>query len=47
MRFVDFQKERSAKGQIAIGTIRNYYKAIKLFCDMNEIHLIIIGSESS
>jgi hypothetical protein len=39
MRFVEFQKERSRNGQIAVGTIRNYYKAIKLFCDMNDIHL--------
>ena len=39
MRFIDFQKERSSNGQIAVGTIRNYYKAIKLFADMNEIHL--------
>ena len=31
--------ERSRNGQIAVGTIRNYYKAIKLFADMNEIHL--------
>jgi hypothetical protein len=39
MQFIDFQKERSRNGQIAVGTIRNYYKAIKLFADMNEIHL--------
>jgi hypothetical protein len=39
MRFIEFQKERSKNGQIAVGTIRNYYKAIKLFADMNEIHL--------
>jgi hypothetical protein len=40
MRFIEFQKERSANGEIAVGTIRNYYKAIKLFADMNEIHLV-------
>lgn len=39
MRFVDFQKEKSKRGEMAVGTIRNYYKAIKLFCDMNDIHL--------
>src|SRR6266540_7303829 len=36
MRFVDFQKEKSKRGEMAVGTIRNYYKAIKLFCDMND-----------
>jgi hypothetical protein len=33
MRFIEFQKERSKNGQTAVGTIRNYYKAIKLFAD--------------
>lgn len=27
MRFVDFQKEKSKRGEMAVGTIRNYYKA--------------------
>ena len=39
MRFVESQKERASTGQIAFVTIRNYYKAIKLLCDMNEIVL--------
>lgn len=39
MRFIESQKERAATGQIALVTIRNYYKAIKLFCDMNELVL--------
>src|SRR5437867_8315968 len=39
MKFVEFQKKRAATGVIAFGTIRNYYKAIKLFCDMNDIAL--------
>jgi transcription initiation factor TFIIIB Brf1 subunit/transcription initiation factor TFIIB len=33
------QKERASTGQIALVTIRNYYKAIKLLCDMNELLL--------
>jgi hypothetical protein len=37
MRFIEFQKQRASTGEIAFVTIRNYYKAIKLFCDMNEI----------
>ena len=39
MRFVESQKERASTGQIALVTIRNYYKAIKLLCDMNELVL--------
>jgi integrase len=39
MQFIEFQKERASSGVIAFGTIRNYYKAIKLFCDMNDITL--------
>lgn len=40
MRFIDSLKDKSKNGEIAAGTIRNYYKAIKLFCDMNELVLI-------
>jgi hypothetical protein len=39
MRFIESQKERASTGQIALVTIRNYYKAIKLLCDMNELIL--------
>lgn len=39
MNFVEYQKKRAANGAIAFGTIRNYYKAIKLFCEMNDIVL--------
>jgi hypothetical protein len=39
MRFIESQKERARAGQIAFVTIRNYYKAIKLLCDMNELTL--------
>ena len=35
MNFVLFQKERVKRGEISEGTIGNYYKAVKLFCDMN------------
>jgi hypothetical protein len=37
IRFVIFQKERIDKGEITSGTLRNYVKAIKLFCRMNRI----------
>jgi hypothetical protein len=35
MRFITFQKERVEKGEISESTISNYYKATKLFCEMN------------
>lgn len=34
-----FQKERASKGEITESTIPNYYKPVKLFCDMNNIIL--------
>jgi hypothetical protein len=33
------QKERSKKGEISALTIPNYYRATKLFCEMNDIVL--------
>jgi integrase len=35
MNFIVFQKERVKRKEISEGTIGNYYKAIKLFCEMN------------
>jgi tetratricopeptide (TPR) repeat protein len=37
--FVSFQIKRAIKGEISYMTIRNYYRATKLFCEMNEIEL--------
>ena len=39
MRFITIQNERSDSGEISPSTIPNYYKATKLFCEMNEISL--------
>jgi len=39
MSFIEFQKERVARGEIAESTITNYYKATKLFCVMNDLLL--------
>jgi hypothetical protein len=39
MDFKSYQKERSKKGEISISTIPNYYRATKLFCEMNDIVL--------
>jgi hypothetical protein len=37
MQFINFQKDRVAKGEIAESTISNYNKATKLFCEMNDL----------
>jgi hypothetical protein len=37
MNFFIFQKERVLNGEIAASTISNYYKPIKLFCELNDI----------
>ncbi len=37
IKFILFQTERIDKGQITAGTLRNYLKALKLFCKMNRI----------
>jgi len=37
IQFIIFQKERADRGEISESTISNYYKPVKLFCDMNNI----------
>lgn len=37
MQFVSFQKERIARKEIVEATLKNYIKALKLFCEMNEL----------
>jgi integrase len=39
IRFVSFQTERIHRQEITAGTLRNYVKAIKLFCRMNRINI--------
>ncbi len=39
IKFLQFQKERAAKGEIVESTISNYFKAIRLFCEMNEVQI--------
>ena len=39
MAFITFEKERSKNGEISDSTIPNYYRATKLFCEMNDITL--------
>lgn len=38
--FVNHHKKRIEKGEIASGTLKNYVKVIKFFCDMNNLSLI-------
>jgi len=39
IRFLEYQKSRVENGEIEESTIQNYFKAIKLFCEMNEISI--------
>ncbi|HZD83272.1 MAG TPA: hypothetical protein VE076_10385 [Nitrososphaeraceae archaeon] len=39
IRFLQIQKERVEAGQITGATLRNYVKAIKLFCEMSDIQI--------
>jgi hypothetical protein len=40
MEFVEFQIERTRRGEIAESTISNYYKSAKLFCEMNDVSTV-------
>ncbi len=39
MKFCNYQKKRVINGEISESTIPNYFKATKLFCDMNNLIL--------
>jgi len=39
IRFISFQNDRVNAGQISNATVPNYYKAAKLFCEMNDLPL--------
>ncbi|MGH9977591.1 MAG: hypothetical protein ACRD8Z_17415, partial [Nitrososphaeraceae archaeon] len=39
IEFISYQVQRSQKGEISLATIPNYLKAIKLFCEMNDIQV--------
>jgi hypothetical protein len=45
IRFVSFQNERIHRQEITAGTLRNYVKAIKLFCRMNRYVLLILPKD--
>jgi hypothetical protein len=37
MIFLDFHKQRVRRKELAAGTLKNYYRAAKLFCEMNDL----------
>lgn len=39
LRFLEFHKERVRRKELAAGTVKNYYRAFKLFCEMNDVSL--------
>lgn len=39
LKFLDFHKNRVRRRELAAGTLKNYYRALKLFCEMNDISL--------
>src|SRR5688500_2629635 len=39
IEFLQFQKERVSNGEISPATLRNFVKAIKLFCEMTDIDI--------
>jgi hypothetical protein len=39
IRFIFFEMDRIDKAEITSGTLRNYVKAVKLFCEMNRISI--------
>lgn len=39
LKYIRMQKARAEKGEISNSTLPNYYKPIKLFCEMNDINI--------
>ena len=39
MKFLDYHKERVRRKELAAGILKNYYRAAKLFCEMNDLTL--------
>jgi hypothetical protein len=39
MIFLAFHKERVRRKELAAGTVKNYYRAAKLFCEMNDLRM--------
>lgn len=39
LSFLEHLKNKQQRGQITAGTIKNYYRSIKLFCEMNDLNI--------
>lgn len=39
MKFLSYHKERAERGEVSNASVRNYYKPLKLFLEMNDIEL--------
>ena len=39
IQFIAYQNERAKRREISVSTIPNYYRATKLFCEMNDVVL--------
>ena len=39
LQFLQFHIERVRRKELAAGTVKNYYRAFKLFCEMNDVSL--------
>lgn len=39
VKFITYQKSRAERGEIAEATVRNFFKPVKLFLEMNDINL--------
>ena len=39
MIFLDYHKERVRRKELAAGTLKNYYRVAKLFCEMNDSYI--------
>ncbi len=37
LKFLQYLRDKFERKEIAAGTVKNYYQAVKLFCDMNDI----------
>lgn len=39
MRFISYHTQKVRRGEKAAGSVINYYRAFKLFCEMNDLQL--------
>jgi hypothetical protein len=39
IKFLQFQKDRTQKGEITAATLRKFVKSIKLFCEVSDISI--------